>query len=103
MRLYLEGLSTGDIAPIFRTLVGETAALSPSSIVRLKDEWADEFRLWRGRSIRERYLYLLADRVYLKAGLEEDNTAVLVVLGVSADGRKELLAMEEGYRESASS
>ena len=103
MRLYLEGLSTGDFEPIFRALVGETAALSPSSIVRLKDEWADEFRLWRGRPIRERYVYLFADGVYLKAGLEKEHTAVLVVLGVSADGRKELLAMEKGYRESASS
>ncbi len=103
VRLYLEGLSTGDFEPIFRALVGETAALSPSSIVRLKDEWADEFRLWRGRPIRERYVYLFADGVYLKAGLEKENTAVLVVLGVSADGRKELLAMEKGYRESASS
>ena len=103
VRLYLEGLSTGDFEPIFRALVGETAALSPSSIVRLKDEWADEFRLWRGSPIRERYVYLFADGVYLKAGLEKENTAVLVVLGVSADGRKELLAMEKGYRESASS
>jgi len=71
--------------------------------VRLKDEWADEFRLWSGRQIRDRYVYLFADGVYLKAGLEKENTAVLVVLGVSADGRKELLAMEKGYRESASS
>jgi putative transposase len=103
VRLYREGLSTGDFEPIFRALVGETAALSPSSIVRLKEEWADEFRLWRGRPIRECYVYLFADGVYLKAGLEQENTAVLVVLGVSADGRKELLAMQQGYRESATS
>jgi transposase-like protein len=74
VRLYLEGLSTGDFEPIFRALVGETAALSRSSIVRLKDEWADEFRPWRGRPIRERYMYLFADRVYLKARLEKENT-----------------------------
>ncbi len=103
VRLYLEGLATGDFEPIFRALVGETAALSPSSIVRLKEEWADEFRLWRGRPIRERYVYLFADGVYLKAGLERENTAVLVVLGVREDGNKELLAMQQGYRESASS
>ncbi|MHB1527444.1 MAG: transposase [Candidatus Dormibacteria bacterium] len=69
--------------------------------MRLKEEWADEFRLWRGRPIRERYVF--ADGVYLKAGLERENTAVLVVLGVRADGHKELLAMQQGYRESASS
>lgn len=103
VRLYLEGLATGDFEPIFRALVGETAALSPSSIVRLKEEWADEFRLWRGRPIRERYVYLFANGVHLKAGLERENTAVLVVLVVRADGHKKLLAMQQGHRESASS
>jgi putative transposase len=102
-RLYLEGLATGDFEPVFRALVGETAALSPASILRLKQEWADEYRLWRGRPITERYAYLFADGLYLKAGLEKEKTAVLVVLGVTADGRKELLAMEEGYRESTAS
>ena len=102
-RLYLEGLATGDFEPVFRALVGETAALSPASILRLKQEWEDEYRLWRSRPISERYAYLFADGLYLKAGLEKEKTAVLVVLGVTADGRKELLAMEEGYRESTAS
>ena len=102
-RLYLEGLATGDFEPVFRALVGETAALSPASILRLKQAWADEYRLWRCRPITERYVYLFADGLYLKAGLEKEKTAVLVVLGVTADGRKELLAMEEGYRESTAS
>ena len=102
-RLYLEGLATGDFEPVFRALVGETAALSPASILRLKQEWEDEYRLWRSRPITERYVYLFADGLYLKAGLEKEKTAVLVVLGVTADGRKELLAMEEGYRESTAS
>jgi len=102
-RLYLEGLATGDFEPVFRALVGETAALSPASILRLKQEWEDEYRLWRSRPITERYVYLFADGLYLKAGLEKEKTAVLVVLGVTADGRKELLAMDEGYRESTAS
>ena len=102
-RLYLEGLATGDFEPVFRALVGETAALSPASILRLKQEWEDEYRLWRSHPITERYVYLFADGLYLKAGLEKEKTAVLVVLGVTADGRKELLAMEEGYRESTAS
>jgi putative transposase len=80
-RLYLEGLSSGDFEPIFRALVGETAALSPASIPRLKQEWGDEYGLWRGRPLRERYVYIFADGIYLAAGLEKEKTAVLGVLG----------------------
>jgi transposase-like protein len=100
VRLYLEGLSSGDFEPIFRALVGETAALSASSIVRLKEEWQQEYENWRKRPLRGRYVYLFADGLYLKAGDQKDKTAVLVVLGVDEQGHKELLAMEEGYRES---
>lgn len=103
IRLYLEGLSSGDFEPVFRTLVGETAALSPASILRMKEEWEVEYREWRERRITGRYVYLFADGVYLKAGLEREKTALLVVLGVRDDGVKELLAMEEGYRESTES
>jgi len=102
-RLYLEGLSSGDFEPVFRALVGETTALSAASILRLRQEWEDEYRLWRGRPLLERYVYIFADGIYLKAGLEKEKTAVLVILGVRADGRKELLAMQQGYRESAAS
>ena len=102
-RLYLEGLSSGDFEPVFRALVGATAALSASSILRLKEEWAAEYLTWKTRPIAERFVYVYADGIYLKAGLEDQNTAVLVVLGVRADGHKELLAMEEGYRESTAS
>lgn len=100
VRLYLEGLASGDFEPIFRALVGETAALSASSIVRLKEEWQQEYETWKKRPLRGRYVYLFADGLYLKAGDEKDKTAVLVVLGVDEQGHKELLAMEEGYRES---
>jgi len=102
-RLYLEGLSSGDFEPVFRALVGATAALSPNSILRLKQEWAQEYQLWRARPLTERYAYLFADGVYLKAGLEQEKTVLLVVIGVRRDGRKELLAIEEGYRESRES
>ncbi len=100
VRLYLEGLASGDFEPIFRALVGETAALSASSIVRLKEEWQQEYATWKKRPLRGRYVYLFADGLYLKAGGDQDKTAVLVVLGVDEQGHKELLAMEEGYRES---
>jgi putative transposase len=102
-RLYLEGLASGDFEPVFRALVGETAALSPSSILKLKADWQQEYETWKKRPLRGRYLYLYADGVYLKAGTDRDKTAVLVVLGVDEHGHKELLAMDEGYRESTAS
>jgi putative transposase len=102
-RLYLEGLASGDFEPVFRELVGETAALSPGSILKLKADWQQEYEAWKKRPLRGRYVYLYADGFYLKAGAEQDKTAVLVVLGVDELGRKELLAMEQGYRESAAS
>jgi transposase-like protein len=102
-RLYLEGLASGDFEPVFRALVGETAALSPSSILKLKADWQQEYETWKKRPLRGRYVYLYADGVYLKAGTDRDKTAVLVVLGVDEHGHKELLAMDEGYRESTAS
>src|SRR3954447_21207552 len=102
-RLYLEGLSSGDFEPVFRALVGETAALSPNSILKLKADWQHEYESWKKRPLRGRYVYLYANGVYLKAGTERDKTALLVVLGVDDQGHKELLAMEEGYRESTES
>ena len=81
-RLYLEGLSSGDFEPVFRALVGETAALSPNSILKLKADWQHEYEGWKKRPLRGRYVYLYADGVYLKAGTERDKTAMLVVLGV---------------------
>jgi hypothetical protein len=81
--------------------VEEFRRLQPDAeILRLKQEWEDEYRLWRGRPLSERYVYVFAGGLYLKAGQEREKTAVLVVIGVRADGQKELLAMEEGYRES---
>ena len=102
-RLYLEGLSSGDFEPVFRALVGGTVALSPASILRLREEWEMEYRTWRERPLAARYAYVYADGVYLKAGLERERTALLVIIGVRADGIKEFLAMDEGYRESTES
>jgi len=69
----------------------------------LKADWQHEYETWKKRPLRGRYVYLYADGVYLKAGTERDKTAVLVVLGVDEQGHKELLAMDEGYRESTAS
>jgi len=104
VRLYLEGLATGDFEPVFRELVGETTALSANAVVRLKEQWAEEYQEWRQRSLREhQYAYIWADGIYLDAGTEPEKTALLCVVGVREDGQKELLAMEEGYRESTES
>ena len=103
-KLYLEGLSTGDFEPVFRELVGETAALSPNAIVRLKSKWESEYRAWCSRKLDEcRYAYIWADGVYLRAGVDREKTALLCVVGAREDGVKELLGMELGYRESTES
>jgi transposase-like protein len=102
-RLYLEGLSSGDFEPAMRELMGDAATLSASTIIRLKAEWAAEYEAFRTRPLPSRYAYLWADGIYLAAGLEEERSCLLVVIGAREDGRKELLAMELGYRESTES
>jgi transposase-like protein len=103
-RLYLEGLATGDFEPVFRELVGETTALSPNAIVRMKEHWEQEYEAWRKRPLWEhRYAYTWNDGVYLDAGTEVDKTALLCVVGARDDGEKEVLAMDPGYRESKES
>lgn len=85
-------------------MLGETAPLSPSSISRLKEEWRGEFEAWWTRPLdMHRYLYLWVDGVYLRAGSEEEHTALLTVVGLNERGEKELLAMLPGYRESTES
>jgi len=102
--LYVQGLATGDFEPALQGLLGETAALSPSTVVRLKQEWEGEYEAWRTRSLADhRYAYLWCDGVYPKAGLQGDKTAFLVVLGVNEHGEKEPLVIIEGYRESTES
>ena len=104
VRLYLEGLATGDFEPVFRELVGQTTALSATAIVRLKEQWAAAYAAWQCRALTDhRYAYIWADGVYLDTGQEEERTALLCVLGAREDGEKELLAIALGYRESAAS
>jgi transposase-like protein len=104
--LYLHGLSTGDFAPALRDLLGEDASgLSPSSIQRLTETWQAEHAAFRTRELRfHRYAYLFVDGVNVAVRLGEDSkVCVLVVIGVREDGCKELLAVEDGYRESEES
>jgi putative transposase len=102
-RLYLEGLSSGDFEPAMRQLMGDAATLSPSTIIRLKAEWQAEYATFRSRPITRRFAYIWCDGIYLGAGLEPEHSCMLVVIGAREDGRKELLAMELGYRESTGS
>jgi transposase-like protein len=104
--LYLRGLSTGDFQPALRELLGEDASgLSASSISRLTQAWQDEHAAFKRRRLDfVRYAYLFCDGVHVKVRLGEDKRlCLLVVIGVREDGRKELLAVEDGYRESTDS
>ena len=104
--LYLHGLSTGDFGPALRDLLGEDASgLSASSIQRLTEQWQAEHAAFRARELRfHRYAYLFVDGVNVSVRLGEDpKLCLLVVIGVREDGEKELLAVEDGYRESEDS
>ncbi len=104
--LYLHGLSTGDFGPALRDLLGEDASgLSSSSIQRLTEAWQVEHAAFATRELRfHRYAYLFVDGVNVSVRLGEDpKLCLLVVIGVREDGCKELLAVEDGYRESEDS
>ena len=104
--LYLRGLSTGDFGPALRDLLGDEASgLSATSISRLTKQWQDDHAAFGVRELRfHRYAYLFVDGVHMSVRLgEDDRLCLLVVIGVREDGCKELLAVEDGYRESADS
>ena len=103
-RLFIEGLATRDFEPSLRALIGEEAPLSPSSISRLNRQFKDEFTRWKTRRLDDvEIVYVWADGVYLKAGISDERLCVLVVIGVDRSGKKHLLTIEEGYRESRES
>lgn len=103
--LYLRGLSTGDFRPALEGLLGADAAgLSPTNISRLTAGWEKEYTAFRQRDLTGReYVYVWVDGVHFNIRLEEDRLCTLVVIGARANGAKELLAVEDGYRESAES
>lgn len=103
--LYLKGISTGDFSEALAALVGPSAAgLSASTIVRLKSVWEEEFQQWNKRSLEgKKYVYVWADGVHFNIRLEEDRLCILVFMGATEDGRKELIAVADGYRESEQS
>jgi putative transposase len=103
--LYLKGLSTNDFKSALSEFLGDgTLGLSPASIVKLKKQWDDEYESWSRRRITKRYVYIWADGVYVSIRLGEDKRiCLLVILGATEDGDKEVLAVHPGYRESAES
>jgi putative transposase len=106
--LYLKGISTGDFSEALQTLLGEAAkGLSPNVIVRLKEQWTAEYEAWSRRDLTgKQYVYLWADGIYVNVRLEDTENkrqCLLVVMGATAEGHKELLAVQDGYRESAQS
>ncbi len=103
--LYLRGLSTGDFQAALPVLLGEAAGgLSPTTITRLTASWEAEYHAWRRRDLHDvDYVYVWVDGVHFRVRLEEDRLCTLVMIGVRADGTKELIAVEDGYRESTDS
>lgn len=103
--LYLKGLSTNDFKSALAEFLGDgTLGLSPASIVKLKKIWETEFNTWSKRPITKKYIYMWVDGVNVQIRLGEDKkTCLLVIIGVTETGDKELLAVHPGYRESQDS
>jgi transposase-like protein len=103
--LYLKGVSTGDFREALQALVGPQAAgLSATTITRLVGTWQQDYAAWNRRSLEDRqYAYAWADGIHFNIRLEEDRQCILVLMGATPDGRKELIAVADGYRESEQS
>lgn len=103
--LYLKGISTGDFGEALGALLGKDApGLSASTIARLKEIWADEHKAWEKRDLSgARYAYVWADGIHLQARLEDDAQCILVLIGATPEGEKELIGFTDGLRESAQS
>lgn len=103
--LYLKGISTGDFSEALKALVGpDCPGLSATTVTRTKSVWEKEFQEWNQRSLEgKQYVYVWADGVHFNIRLEEDRQCILVLMGATADGKKELIAVVDGFRESEQS
>ena len=103
--LYLRGISAGDFQEVLTVLLGKDAPnLSPAVIARLKGEWEDEYQRWQKRDLSaRRYVYVWADGVYLQARMEPQAECMLVLIGATPEGKKELIGFQTGMRESVQS
>lgn len=100
--LYLKGVSTGDFGEALEALLGENAkGLSPTNIVRLKEGWEKDFKKWQERDLSSKqYVYFWVDGIYFNIRLSEDRPCLLVIIGALDNGKKELVAIHDGVRES---
>ncbi len=103
--LYLKGISTGEMADALKVLVGpEAAGLSASTVARLKQAWAEDYKAWSGKKLgKDRWVYIWADGVYSGLRAEDAKLCALVIIGVNERGEKRFLAIEDGIRESTQS
>jgi transposase-like protein len=103
--LYPKGVSTGDFSEALKALVGpDCPGLSATTVTRLKAVWEQEFQGWSKRSlVGKQYVYVWADGVHFNISLEEDRQCILVLMGTTVDGKKELIAVVDGFRESEQS
>jgi putative transposase len=102
---YDKGISTGDFEEVLAALVGKDApGLSASTIARLKEVWTDEHERWQKRDLSmKRYVYFWVDGIHLEARLEDQGQCILVIIGATPEGKKELVGFTDGVRESAQS
>jgi transposase-like protein len=102
--LYLHGLSSSDFTPALEQFLGTSHGLSAATVTRLTKDWQDEATAFNKRSLKDTdYVYVWVDGIHLKVRLEQDKVCLLVIIGVRADGTKELIALADGFRESSES
>lgn len=100
--LYLKGISTGDFGEALEAILGPRAkGLSATNIVRLKEVWKQDYEAWQQRDLSDKhYVYIWVDGIHFNVRLDDERTCMLVIIGATIDGKKELLAVHDGYRES---
>jgi len=100
--LYLKGISTGDFKEALEAILGPNASgLSATNIVRLKEVWKHDYEQWRKQDMSDKhYVYIWADGIYFNVRLDDERACILVLMGATKDGKKELIAVNDGYRES---
>jgi transposase-like protein len=100
--LYLKGISTGDFSEALEAILGPQAkGLSATNIVRLKEIWKQEYEAWRQEDLsKKHYVYMWVDGIHFNVRLDDERSCILVILAATRDGKKELLAVHDGYRES---
>jgi len=100
--LYLKGVSTGDMSEALASILGSDAAgLSATNVVRLKAQWEQDYKEWCQRDLKgKQYVYMWVDGIHVNVRLDEEASCILAIMGADAKGKKELLAVSDGYRES---